>query len=149
MHMESIFDPNHYAELRRRIESLQPTAERLWGTMQPAQMLAHVNVPLEAGLGTLQLKSEGNFLTRPLLRWFVLSKKPFRRNLPTSPQFVVSDAREFEREKKRLLDNLEEALRRGLAGPWHRHNMFGNLPPEQWGTLTWKHLDHHLRQFGA
>ncbi|MDZ4803510.1 MAG: DUF1569 domain-containing protein [Candidatus Eisenbacteria bacterium] len=27
--------------------------------------------------------------------------------------------------------------------------IFGNLSVDEWGKLSWKHLDHHLRQFGA
>ncbi len=29
------------------------------------------------------------------------------------------------------------------------HPFFGNLNSEEWDTLNWKHLDHHLRQFGV
>jgi hypothetical protein len=29
------------------------------------------------------------------------------------------------------------------------HSFFGRLTPEQWAILTFKHLDHHLRQFGV
>lgn len=149
MEAKTIFDPIHYAEIRRRIESLQPETMRQWGKMNPAQMLAHANIPLEAGLGKVQLKPEGNFITRPLLKWFVLGKKEFQRNLPTSPQFVVAGSKDFEREKARLLANLDDAHQRGMNGPWHPHNMFGQLKPEHWGSLTHKHLDHHLRQFSV
>ena len=146
---KSIFDPAEYAALRQRLEALRPDAPRQWGKMTVAQMLAHANVPIEAGLGKIQLAPEGNFITRPLLKWYVLGKTVFKHNLPTSKNFVVRDDRAFEQEKTRLLDNLADAHGRGLNGPWAPHNMFGTLAPEQWGTLTWMHLDHHLRQFSA
>ncbi|HNL38896.1 MAG TPA: DUF1569 domain-containing protein [Saprospiraceae bacterium] len=149
MDKKSIFDPAEFAALRERVNSLQPGAVRQWGKMTVAQMLAHANVPLEVGLGKLQLPPEGNFLTRRLLKWYVLGKTEFKRNLPTSRFFLVTDGRMFEQEKKRLLDNLDDAHTRGLDGPWAPHNAFGALAPEQWGTLTWLHLDHHLRQFSV
>ena len=31
----------------------------------------------------------------------------------------------------------------------HPHPFFGPLKPQQWAILMYKHLDHHLRQFGA
>jgi Protein of unknown function (DUF1569) len=31
----------------------------------------------------------------------------------------------------------------------HPHNFFGKLTPLEWATGMYKHLDHHLRQFGA
>ena len=55
----------------------------------------------------------------------------------------------IEQEKQRLLDNLEEAYRRGLGGPWHPHHGFGTLTPREWGELTQIHLDHHLTQFSV
>ncbi|MBL7804170.1 MAG: DUF1569 domain-containing protein [Saprospiraceae bacterium] len=149
MERKSIFDADEYRLIRQRIEQLKPDSVRLWGKMNAAQMLAHACVPLEAGLGRIALPPEGNFITRPLLKWYVLRSREFQRNLPTSKNFVVPDERDFEREKARLLDDLDEAFRRGMAGPWALHNMFGELAPEQWGTLTWAHLDHHLRQFSV
>lgn len=149
MEKKSIFDPAEYASLRHRLLNLLPEAPRQWGKMEVGQMLAHVNIPLETGLGKITLPRDGNFITRPLLRWYVLSKTVFSRNLPTPKDFVVADPREFDREKARLLANLDDAHSRGLNGPWAPHNTFGVLKPEQWGTLTWMHLDHHFRQFLA
>jgi len=30
-----------------------------------------------------------------------------------------------------------------------RKSLLGRLKGEEWGRMMWKHLDHHLRQFGA
>jgi hypothetical protein len=149
MEKKSVFYPADYTDLRRRIESLQSGAVRKWGRMDAAQMLAHCNVPLEAGLGLHPLPSEGNFLTRSLLKWYVLRKTSLKPGLPTSPNFVITGERDLLREKQRLLDNLEEAHRRALDGPWHPHNLFGPLRPEEWGILLWLHTDHHLKQFSV
>lgn len=149
MTKSSIFQTEDYQALLSRIERLEPGSPRQWGVMTPAQMLAHVNVPLETGLGKISPPREGNFLTRPLMRWFVLTSKQFRRNLPTLNAFVVRDPRDFEQEKQRLLANLAEAHARGINGPWRPHHAFGVLTPQQWGELTYLHLDHHLRQFGV
>lgn len=149
MDKKSIFEPAEYAAMRQRLHNLSFDAPRQWGRMDVAQMLAHLNIPLETGLGKIILPREGNFITRPLLKWYVLSKTIFARNLPTPKYFVVADRRDFEHEKARLIANLDEAYDRSLSGPWAPHNTFGTLRPEQWGTLTWMHLDHHLRQFSA
>ena len=149
MSRPTIFDPDDYHSLTRRIHNLQPGSLRQWGKMDPAQMLAHVNVPLETGLGKISPPREGNFITRPLMRRFVLGSTRFRRNLPTLKAFVVREKRDFDREKQRLLNNLEAAFALGLNGPWRPHHAFGALTPQQWGELTWLHLDHHLSQFSV
>lgn len=149
MDKATIFDFNHYNALLQRLENLQTDSPRLWGKMTPAQMLAHLNVPLETGLGKINPPREGNFITRPLARWYVTTRKRFPRNLPTLKAFVIREQRDFDQEKQRLLTNLAEANQRGLNGPWHPHHAFGALSAEQWGELTHLHLDHHFRQFGV
>jgi Protein of unknown function (DUF1569) len=152
MAKNSIFQPEQYAALRARLEALAPDATRQWGKMNAAQMLAHCNIPLESGLGKLQLPQEGNFITRPLLKWYVLSKDSFKPGLPTAKSFTIplQDDKDFTREKARLLANLAEGYQRGQNGtPWAMHNMFGTLTPQQWAELTYMHLDHHLKQFGS
>ena len=146
----SVFHPTPYASLNARIEALQPDAVRRWGRMDAAQMLAHVSVPLEQGLGKQQLPPEFAWPLNVVVKWFVLRQKQFKPDLPTAKAFVVADRREFEREKARLVANLREIRARGLeGGPWASHTLFGRLTNDQWGTLTYKHLDHHLRQFGV
>jgi hypothetical protein len=146
----SVFQSNHYESLVTRINSLTPATERSWGKMDVAQMMAHVSIPLEVGLGKLVLPPEFSWPLNILVKWFVLSKDAFKPNMPTAKTFVVADARQFDHERQRLLINLNEAFRRGQAGgPWARHNIFGRLTNRQWGILTYMHLDHHLKQFGG
>ena len=74
----------------------------------------------------------------------------WKHGLPTSPQFVIKDERNFEVEKNKLLDVVQ---RFHTGGPSKvgkfPHPMFGAFTSEQWGRAMWKHLDHHLRQFGV
>ncbi len=80
----------------------------------------------------------------------VLGEKPFSKNAPTDPAFVMSDPRDFAKEKTRLATVVS---RFGEAGPsaadGRVHSFFGRLRGDEWGVLMHKHLDHHLRQFGA
>lgn len=145
----SIFEPQAYATICARIAKLHPGSPRQWGKMTPDQMLAHLNVPLETGLGKIHPRREGNFITRPLARWYVRTASRFPPNLPTLKAFRIETPRDFEQEKQRLLDNLREAHRRGPEGPWHPHHGFGNLTPREWGEMTHLHLDHHLKQFSV
>jgi Protein of unknown function (DUF1569) len=54
----------------------------------------------------------------------------------------------MERERLRgLVDRFCQAGAPGCTS--HPHSFFGHLTPEEWAILTYKHLDHHLRQFGV
>jgi hypothetical protein len=73
-----------------------------------------------------------------------------QQNAPTDKSFIVSEERDFVKERARLISLID---RFATAGPHgctkHPHCFFGKLTPAQWGTGMYKHLDHHLRQFGA
>lgn len=149
--MTSLFDETCCRELRDRIARLSPTAPRLWGTMTPTQALAHLEAGLAVGTGE---KTTPRKLTGRLFSWIArsaaLGKTPFSRNLPTSPLLVVADAKDFEVERSKLLGTLDRFVALGVDGVARReHAFFGRMSGEEWGVLMAKHLDHHLRQFGA
>ncbi len=55
---------------------------------------------------------------------------------------------EFEPDKQALLAVLgrfSETPRRAVLAP---SPVFGPLSRRGWGRLMWRHVDHHLRQFG-
>jgi hypothetical protein len=149
--MKTIFNEKDYSELAKRIEAVQPGNARLWGKMDVAQMLAHCSFAVELALGEKILKR--SFLGRiigPMVKKSFLSEKPFHQNSPTAPEFIIVDKKDFEKEKARLLTLLKKLHEAGEAGATkHPHGFFGELTPQQWGETQYKHLDHHLRQFGA
>lgn len=150
--MKNLFDGTSAAELDARIARVQPEAQRQWGTMTAAQALAHCSNSLEMALGDRRParlfigRLIGSFVKRLVLR----DEAPFKRNSPTDPTLVISDARDLEVEKERLRGLVSRIANGGPAVmTTHPHSFFGRLTPEQWALLMYKHLDHHLRQFGA
>lgn len=149
--MHSLFDSADREALSRRIAALEPTALRQWGKMDPAQMLLHCAIGLEAVTGIRPMKQVflGKLLT-PFIRSLVLGKRPFRKNSPTDRAFVVCDAQNFEAERARLATLIDRFIQRGpQSAAQATHPFFGRLSGDEWGRLMYKHLDHHLRQFGV
>jgi hypothetical protein len=119
--------------------------------MDPAQMLRHCAIALGDVLGERPVKQAflGKLIT-PLIRGQVFGDKPFRHGAPTDPIYVVSDPQDFEAERSRLATRIDQVVQRGAAKTEGMvHPFFGRLSGDQWGRLTYKHLDHHLRQFGV
>jgi hypothetical protein len=149
--MQSLFNPADRESLSVRLATLEPGAMRRWGKMDPAQMLSHCGVGLEVVTGGQAVKQVflGRLFT-PFIRGRVLGEEPFGKNLPTDPTFVVSDKRNFEEERARLATQIDRFVQRGpdSAGK-QTHPFFGRLSGDEWGRLMYKHLDHHLRQFGV
>jgi hypothetical protein len=150
--MRNIFEPNASQEIKQRISHLRPDSERQWGKMNPAQTAAHLCKGMEQALGDVL---PPRLLIGRLMGGFVKSRAlrddaPMRRNSPTVPGFVVLDDRDFIAERDRLNGLIDRVAAAGPAGcTAHPHSFFGNMTPEQWGILMYKHLDHHLRQFGV
>ena len=150
-HRPTLFNEPDVSEMIKRIDRLTPAIKNQWGKMNVGQMLAHCNKSLETAMG-------GNNIPRlfigrilgSLLKRTVLSEKPFSKNSPTDKSYVFKDQREFEIEKQILKTSLWKFLEGGKFNcTQHPHPFFGKFTPEEWGIFTWKHLDHHLRQFGV
>ena len=149
--MKSLFNPRDRDALARRLAELEPGAQRHWGRMEPAQMLAHCAIALGDVLGERPVKQAflGKLIT-PLIRGRIFGGKPFRRDAPTDPTYVVSNPQDFDAERSRLATLIDRVVQRGTAKTEGMvHPFFGRLSGDQWGRLIHKHLDHHLRQFGV
>ena len=151
MEVKNLFDSSAYNEIIERLHKLSPDSQRQWGRMQVAQMLAHCK---EAFKVPLSDKPMPRMLIGSLLGWMVKGKlyneTPWKQGLPTSPDFVIKDERDFEKEKTALLELVNKFHADGpeKAGKYP-HPFFGKFTSGQWGKMMWKHLDHHLRQFGV
>lgn len=150
--MKTLFEAACAEELKRRLSELKPDQRRHWGKMNPAQMLAHCSLGLEMAAGEIRPPRPlvGRILG-PIVKPIALrGDEPMRRNSPTAKELVIDDDRDFEAERKRLIGLIDRFV---LAGPSrctsHPHAFFGSLTPDEWAILIYKHLDHHLRQFGV
>ena len=150
--MKNVFDPAVTTELIHRIEKLTPQSTALWGKMSVDQMLAHCCVAYEMAFTKAHPKA--NPLMRFLLKTFVkpgvVNEVPYKRNLPTAPAFRIKSEKNFAEEKARLNSFLEQTLAAGEAAFEGKASpSFGTMTAKEWNNLLYKHLDHHLTQFGV
>jgi len=150
--MKNLFDTATAAQIKERIRRLEPSSQRQWGKMSAAQAVAHCATTMEWAVGD---KNEPRaFLGRlfgPLAKSRVLKDEaPMGRNMPTAKTLVVADERELAKESERLCALIDRFSTGGPQGcTKHAHTFFGQLTPDEWAQLMFKHLDHHLRQFGV
>jgi hypothetical protein len=150
--MKNLFEASTVNEVKQRMQHLRPDSRRQWGKMNSAQALAHCTAGLELALGDRRPP-------RMLIGWIigpmVKSKafredEPMRRNSRTVRGLLVEDRRDLETERERLSSIIDRFAAAGPEGcTAHPHSFFGRLTPEEWSAWMYKHLDHHLQQFGA
>jgi len=150
--MKNLFEAARVEEVKERIARLRPDSQRQWGKMNAAQAVAHCSAGLEWAVGD-RIPSRlllGRILGRIVKPMALGNDAPMRRNSPTVKDLVVQDERDLGTERERLCGLIDRFAATGPKGcTTHPHSFFGRLTPEEWATLMYKHLDHHLRQFGV
>lgn len=149
--MNSLFNAAAYNEIVERLNNLTPETPAQWGKMNVAQMMAHCSQAIKVPLS--EKKMPRIFMGR-LFGWLIKSKlyneTLYRQGLPTSPDFVIKEDKDFDLEKHKLLELIKRFYGLGPMGiNKYPHPFFGKFTPDQWGKSIYKHLDHHLRQFGV
>ena len=151
--MQNIFDAKDVQQYIERINSLTPETKQKWGKMNAEQVLAHLNVAYSM-IFEPEKHKRPSFIAKFLLSNFVKPKLtnelPYKQNLPTSPAFIISDERNFEEEKKKLIGNIQRVQQLGrIAFEGKEHLNFGKISAQGWNNMFAKHLNHHLSQFGV
>lgn len=150
--MKNLYEAESVKDVKERLSQLNSNSVRQWGKMTSAQALAHCAVGMEWAVGD-RIPSRmflGRIIGRMIKRMVLANDEPLRRNSPTAKELVVQDERDLGKERERLYGLIDRFAAAGPKGcTTHPHSFFGRLTPEEWATLMYKHLDHHLRQFGV
>ncbi len=146
--MALLHDTSTRASIENRIRALTPNSRPTWGKMSVDQMLWHVNQALDISLGRVSVGPERPKLPPWLLRLMVVNL-PWPKGAPTHPDLVPKQQFNFDAERERLLEIINEITAKPMDDAWPRHPGFGHMSGRQVSTLTHKHLNHHLTQFGV
>ena len=151
--MEDVYSAKDAQIYIDRINKLTPETQRKWGKMTVDQVLAHMNVPYSFIFEPEKQKNPGmiaKFLLKNFVKPKVVNDIPYKQNIPTSPVFIISDVRNFEEEKKKLIGNIQRVQQLGReAFEGKENSSFGILTAQEWNNMLAKHLNHHLQQFGV
>ena len=152
MSLPNVFNEAAVNLLVTRVNNLTADKVALWGKMNVAQMLAHCNVTYEMVYDNIHKTPNAvvRFILKALVKNKVVNEKPYTHNGSTAPQFVIKTTKNFNVEKKRLIDYILKSQKNGEAYFNNKaSHSFGNLTSTEWNNMFYKHLDHHLNQFGV
>lgn len=147
--MKSLFDAEAFSEIKTRIDNLSEASEKQWGKMTHGQMLHHCQGPFNIMLEKNDYGMKPNWMAKLFFKKLLYNDKPWRKNLPTAKFLKETEARNFEKERLDLVKLLDEFEAQKDRTDWKPHPAFGRFTRQQWGQMQYKHLDHHLRQFGV
>lgn len=150
--MKNLFDAALANQVKQRVDRLRIDSQRQWGKMSAAQTVAHCASGLEMALGEIKPPRAliGRLVGFAIKPKVVGNDEPLRRNSPTMDELVVNGERDLDEERVRLGSLIDRFVSGGTSVcTTHPHPFFGRLTPSEWAVLMYKHLDHHLRQFGV
>ena len=148
--MRSILNEGDRSAIAGRLQSLSVSSTRRWGSMDVVAMLQHLRLSAQMTLGDLPVPSKNKRLLQVFpLKHLILYVLPFPKGAPTAPELKPGDTAPFEEERSALLELLEKIGRGPRDGEGPAHPLFGPMTWREWGVATYKHADHHLKQFGS
>jgi hypothetical protein len=149
MLMKSIFDAQVRDDLLSRMHGVTADTRPGWGKMNAEQMLAHLVEAMRMAVGELKPKPKNLLIRYPPLRQLAIYVLPWPKGSPTAPELLPADRRLVDDSKRELVRLVNAVGERATATEWPEHPAFGKMSRRAWGVLGWRHIDHHLRQFGV
>jgi Protein of unknown function (DUF1569) len=150
--MKNVFSLTDSSEIINRIGQLTPETKGLWGKMSVAQMLAHCNVTYEMAYENIHPAPNAfvKFILKLLVKKSVVNETSYKKSIQTAPAFIINSNKDFAIEKERLVNYIKKTQELGESYFEGKESLsFGSLNKTEWNNMFYKHLDHHLQQFGV
>ena len=146
--MKSIWNEDDRKSLVGRIGRLGAEMRPRWGKMGPAEVLVHLADPMRNAMGEIPCAMKDTPFRRFPVKQLVVYLMPWPKGAPTAPEYLHPEARDVEGARRALREAMERFVVKGPEGAFGEHPAFGMLSGRAWGRLMWRHMDHHLRQYG-
>ena len=147
----TLADAEAAVEIVARFNKLTPENQNHWGTMQVTEMLLHCTLANQFVLddNSPYRKPTVKESLKKFACFHIITKLPHNRKGPARLQTKNKiDKQQFDLQKQAAIDSVNRfaANKKPINSI---HAAMGCLTFEQWGIITWMHMDHHLRQFGV
>ena len=147
--MHSLWQAADRNALRERLQRLQPTTKGRWGKFTAPEMVAHLSQSMRMATGDLPTERKNGPLRFWPLKMLVIYVMPWPKGTPTARELLEGTPTNWDADLARLSSMIEDFARLDRNRAWPTHPAFGQLSAANWGALGYKHVDHHLKQFGV
>jgi hypothetical protein len=147
--MKTLWQRESHDEIAQRLTRLTADAAARWGRMSAPQMVCHLADSMKMALGDLTVARKNLPIRYPPLKQLIVYVAPFPKNAPTAPELLARTPQDWSADVAELRTLVGRFAARGEKAVWPEHPAFGRLSGRAWGVLAYRHIDHHLKQFGA
>lgn len=152
--MSNVFDPAVADRLRSRLERLRPDSARKWGRMTPHQAIVHLIDAFRISFGEQEVTVPPLGPLKYVVRFAAFTLPiPMPKGVKTAPELDQvkgtggSAPGDFDEDRAELVRLLERYI--ASDGDLPEHPVWGRMSKGMAGRYAWRHMDHHLRQFGV
>lgn len=146
--MQSLFDNQVRANIRERMMKLTPETKAQWGKLDAPRLLTHMIDTFRVAFGEQEVQPSKSVLYSAFGRWLVIdSPIPWPKGAPSSAEFWLTRPGDFEQDRRRVMDYIDR-FANGSNQKWGKSPRLGVMSAEQWSRMNYRHLNHHLTQFG-
>ncbi|MEI7736572.1 MAG: DUF1569 domain-containing protein [Ferruginibacter sp.] len=142
-------------ELMKRLNQIPADTTGKWGKMNSQQMVEHLSLIFAASSGKLVVTLATPVEYLPTYKAFLLSDMEFKENTKAPSTLIPDEPQQLKNATMLLaLQELQEELDYFFRyfethpGITTMHPAFGELNAEEWILAHYKHVVHHLKQFG-
>ncbi|MBK9335991.1 MAG: DUF1569 domain-containing protein [Lewinellaceae bacterium] len=150
--MKNLLENADRDALIARLQNLRPNSQARWGVMTAGQIVPHLTDPLCVAIGDRPAQPMNSVFSNPVVSFLTVWWLPWPKSAPTAAEFIPGKGgtppAEFERDKQALLLAIHRFAQYPENDLFRPNPVFGRLSRRAWGRLMWRHIDHHLRQFG-
>jgi len=148
--MRSLLNPHDRDFVVERLRTLTPESSPRWGRMSASQMVAHLSDQIRIALGDIPTARRPGPLHLPILKQLVMYWLPWPRGrIKGPPEAFTTPPATWQSDLITLVGLLDRFARPTDRHTWPDHPTFGPLSHRAWGLFSYRHFDHHLRQFGV
>ena len=152
--MKTLRNRDDKEEILSRLQAIQPTSQRQWGSMSAHGMICHLADGFRLYMGEKPAEPAPVPAPRLLLKWVALwAPMPWPHGFKTMPEIDQKAGgtrpSEFASDMQELCNLIERFTQPPGRFCAKGHPHFGRLSAKEWMRLAYLHADHHLRQFGA
>jgi hypothetical protein len=147
--MKSIWQDETRRELNDRVGALAWDRSAQWGKFTAPKMICHLAESLRMAMGDLTVAPKRLPIRYPPLKQLIIYVAPFPKGAPTAPELLARAPSDWAHDVADVQALLARAGSARTTETWPEHPAFGKLSTRAWGVLIYRHMDHHLKQFGA
>lgn len=147
--MKSLWQDEVRREIVARAGRITDDTKPLWGRMTADRMLSHITEAVRMATGELAVKPKKTPLRFFPLKQLAIYVLPMPKGLPTAPELLAGpqgSVADGQRDLQRALDSFANRRSDAVMPP---HPVFWRMSRFTWGVQAYRHIDHHLRQFGV